>query len=156
MFNTTYPNAGFTPEGEGYSLDMLSTTYAPVYYGFNCRPRQIKYRPIEESCLKILSGKASLSVAKAFYEKLKPIYDKTCQQIEKLKQDAQVVEDKRNACKDYATRQLLIKERNRIENRIYGELESKKDTLGHYVEKIGELIKTHDHPLTENPPSVTL
>jgi antirestriction protein len=97
-----------------------------------------------------------MSVAKAFYEKLKPIYDKTCQQIDKLKQEAQVIENKRNSCKDYATRQLLIKERNRIENRIFGEYESKKDTLGHYVEKIGELIKTHDHPLTENPPSATL
>jgi len=149
MFNTTYPNAGFKPEGEGYSLAMLSTTYAPVYYGFNCRPRQIKYRPIEESCKTILSGKTSLSVAKQFFEKLKPIYDDTCKKIEKLKQDAQVVEDKRNACQDYTTRQLLVKERNRIENKIYGELGYKKDTLEHYVEKIGELIKAHDSPLTE-------
>jgi len=150
MFNTTYPNAGFVPEGEGISLSMLSTTYAPVYYRYNVRPRQINYRPIEESCKKILSGRASLSVAKQFFDKLKPIYDETCKKIEKLKQDAQVIEDKSNACKDYATRQLLIKERNRIENRIYGELDSKKDTLGHYVEKIGELIKAHDNPLTKN------
>lgn len=156
MINTTYPNAGFTPEGEGYSLALLSTTYAPVYYGYNCKPRQIRYRPIEKSCETILEGKTSLSVAKAFYEKLKPIYEKTNAQVDKLKEEAKVLEDKCSNCKDYATRQLLIKERNRIENKIFGELGEKKDTLQHFVEKIGELIKAHDHPLTETPPSAIL
>lgn len=154
--NTTYPSAGFTKEGEGYSLDMLSTTWSPVYYGFNCRPRQIKYRPIEKSCENIMSGKTSLSVAKAYYAKLFSILKKANEKTEQLKAEENYIKDKLLDTRDYTSRQLLKKEQNRIENKIWGDLDDKVTSLTHFVEKIGDLIKLHDTPLTNDNQSGNL
>jgi hypothetical protein len=154
--NTTYPSAGFTKEGEGYSLDMLSTTWSPVYYGFNCRPRQIKYRPIEKSCENILSGKTSMSVAKAYYAKLFSILKKANETTAQLKAEANYIQEKINKTNDTTTRQLLKKERNRIENKIWGDLDDKVRSLKHFAENINNLIKLHDTPLTNDNQSGNL
>jgi hypothetical protein len=56
----------FKPEGEGYPLKSLETSYTPVYYGFNCTPRQVKYYKMEKGVETILKGYCSRSVAEAY------------------------------------------------------------------------------------------
>jgi len=108
----------FKNEGEGYPLKSLDTSYSPVYYGFNCRPRQVKYYKMERGVETILKGYCSRSVAEAY---LTIIEAKWKQADDKYHEYDGQIEDLQKQCleTDYSIRKHIRKTINQIANRQY-------------------------------------
>lgn len=107
----------FQPEGEGYDLSMLPAGYTPVYYGFNCRPRQVRYYKVEESCHDILAGRASRSTTEKFLAKVRDNLAKAEALSLELQAKSAAAEEVRRNGKDSLTRRLAMKERDRVDGR---------------------------------------
>jgi hypothetical protein len=133
--NTTTTTAKFAEEGKGFSLSSLPTGYTAVYYGFNCRPRQVKYYKVEKSCKDILAGSASRSTASAWLAKVKALHAKALARKEELEEaigraDKQVREGGSRDAREYAR-----KERNRLEN-AWGNHEYKVSSFADCIAKV--------------------
>lgn len=117
MNNENTTTTKFRKEGEGYDLSMLPAGYTPVYYGFNCRPRQVRYYKVEESCKDILEGRASRSTTEKFLAKVRDNLAKAEALSLDLQAKSVAAEEVRINGKDSLTRQLARKERDRIDGR---------------------------------------
>jgi hypothetical protein len=108
----------FRNEGEGYPLKSLDTSYTPVYYGFNCTPRQVKYYRMEKGVEMILKGYCSRSVAEAY---LAIIEAKWKQADDKYHEYETKIEELNNESKGLAhsIRKHYRKSINQIANRQY-------------------------------------
>jgi hypothetical protein len=132
--NTT-TTAKFAEEGKGFSLSSLPTGYTAVYYGFNCRPRQVRYYKVEKSCEDILAGYASRSTASAWLAKVKALHAKAVARKEELdaaiaRADKQMREGGSRDAREYAR-----KERNRLEN-AWGNHEYKVSAFADCIAKV--------------------
>ena len=112
----------FRPEGSGYTLSMLDTAYSPVHYGFNCRPRQVKYYKVIKSVEDVLEGKTSKSVAIAFFEKVKKSYEKHQGTLQKYKDEIESLKAKENdPAREYYSRRYFRDEIKKVENKLYSD-----------------------------------
>lgn len=131
---TTNPAPKFREEGKGYDLSMLDAGYTPVYYGFNCRPRQVRYYKVEKSVETVLGGYCSRSVAEAFLAKVKKGHEKAVARSTELSEKADLADEAfRNTSghsRDYAR-----KERNRLQTAHYNH-SFKVEALADCVKKL--------------------
>lgn len=131
--NTTAPK--FREEGKGYTLSMLDAGYTPVYYGFNCRPRQVRYYKVEKSVETVLGGHCSRSVAEAFLAKVKKGYDKAMARHADLDAQASRAENAFRTAPSSDARNYARKERNRLATAHYNH-SFKVDALADCVKKL--------------------
>lgn len=109
----------FAEEGRGRSLALLSDSASPVYYGFNCTPRQVRYYKVEKSVEEILKGGYTRTDVEKFLEKVKEKMSNAESKFAEYKTKAKEIETKRESCSDYSVRQVLRKEQNKIETKAY-------------------------------------
>lgn len=109
----------FAEEGKGRSLALLSDSASPVYYGFNCTPRQVRYYKVEKSVEEILKGGYTRTDVEKFLEKVKEKMSNAESKFAEYKTKAKEIETKRESCSDYSVRQVLRKEQNKIETKAY-------------------------------------
>lgn len=111
----------FADESAGVFADAstLDTSASPVYYGFNCTPRQVRYYKVERSVEQILKGGFTRSSVVKFLEKVKEKMSNAESKFAEYKTKAKEIETKREACTDYAVRQVLRKEQNKLETKAY-------------------------------------
>lgn len=115
--NNTKPK--FADESTGLdALKYLDCTPAPVYYGFNCTPRQIRYYGIDKSVESIQQGRYTRSSVEKYLEKVKQNMCKAEQKYAEYEDKVKALNDKINACTESQTRHLLRKEAGRIETRM--------------------------------------
>ena len=131
----TTTTAKFAEEGKGFSLSSLPTGYTAVYYGFNCRPRQVRYYKVEKSCEDILAGYASRSTATAWLAKVRDLHAKAMARQQELDEkiaraDKQMRESGSRDAREYAR-----KERNRLEN-AWGNHRYKLSAFANSIEKV--------------------
>jgi len=91
---TENTNQKFATTGGGYNPKLLSCTYTPVYYGFNCSPRQVRYYKVEKSVEEVIKGGyyrddvvEFLNKVNQSYEKAKATQDKYNLEIAKLENE---------------------------------------------------------------------
>jgi hypothetical protein len=91
---TENTNQKFATNGGGYNPKLLSCTYTPVYYGFNCSPRQVRYYKVEQSVEEVIKGGyyrddvvEFLNKVNQSYEKAKATQDKYNLEIAKLENE---------------------------------------------------------------------
>lgn len=114
---TTKPK--FRNEGEGLPASSLDTGYTPVYYGFNCRPRQVRYYKVEKSVELILDGSVSRSNTEAFLAKVKVKQEKAIARLLELDEKTTRADNAfRNGTSSDA-RKYAVKERNRLATAHY-------------------------------------
>lgn len=114
----TASNPKFRKEGEGYDLNMLDCTYTPVYYGFNCRPRQVKYHKVERSVEDVLKGSVSRPNALTFRVKIQVNLEKAqAKQEDYKKQLAKIEKDMEGL--SYSAKQHLRKAYHALDTRAY-------------------------------------
>lgn len=113
------PKPKFATHGRSF-LSLLSAAVTPTYYGFNCRPRQIKYRAVEKSVEDIKQGKyiredaeALLVMIKANLAKAETKADEYHAKIEHF--DKKIAD----VSIDSEARRMFRKERNKVETRMY-------------------------------------
>ena len=132
------PVTKFAEEGKGRSLALLSDSASPVYYGFNCTPRQVRYYKVEKSVEEILKGGYTRTDVEKFLAKVK---EKMCKAETKYAEYEAKLEElrkKRQTCSDYETRQILRKEENKLENRMSN---YEYDTVGKYQKAVQALTQ---------------
>lgn len=128
----------FAKEGEGRNISLLNATATPVYYGFNCRPRQVRYYKVEESVEQILKGGYARKDVEQFLEQVKKNYEKSSDTLAGYKEDLESVNRKIEGTNDYLARTLLRKEGNRIETKMFN---YKYDKTDRYEAAIAKLTK---------------
>lgn len=136
---TTPATKSFRKEGEGFDLSMLPTGHTPVYYGFNCRPRQVKYYKVEKAAENILDGYASRSVAVAWVAKVKEKLAATEAKIAELNAKAELYDVLRSSGSDFATRDLAHKARNKTYNQV-SNLEHRASDFKTCIEKVEAML----------------
>lgn len=130
------PVTKFAEEGKGRSLALLSDSASPVYYGFNCTPRQVRYYKVEKSVEEILKGGYTRTDVEKFLAKVK---EKMCKAETKYAEYEAKLEElrkKRQTCSDYGTRQILRKEENKLETRM---MNYEYDTVSKYQRAVNAL-----------------
>jgi uncharacterized coiled-coil DUF342 family protein len=134
----------FRPEGSGYTLSMLDASYSPVYYGFNCRPRQVKYHKVMKSVEDVLEGKTSKSVALAFFDKVKKMQEKHNATLQKYKDEIESLNAKSNEeGREYYSRKYFRDEIEKIENKLYSDNNyCKERDLVKAIKDLGEYINS--------------
>lgn len=113
------PVTKFAEEGKGRSLALLSDSASPVYYGFNCTPRQVRYYKVEKSVEEILKGGYTRTDVEKFLDKVKEKMSKAENKFAEYEAKAKEIQTKREACTDYTVRQVLRKEQNKMETKAY-------------------------------------
>lgn len=116
--NTEENKPKFATHGRSF-LSLLSAAVTPTYYGFNCRPRQIKYRAVEKSVEAIKSGKHIREDAVALLEQVKANLVKAQAKMDEYKSKIEHFDKKVQDCTDYDARNMFQKERNKVETRMY-------------------------------------
>lgn len=111
----------FADETAGVFADAstLDTSASPVYYGFNCTPRQVRYYKVEKSVEQILKGGFTRSSVVKFLDKIKEKMSQSENKFAEYETKVKELETKRTACLDSSVRKLLRKEQTKIENRMY-------------------------------------
>lgn len=111
----------FADETAGVFADAstLDTSASPVYYGFNCTPRQVRYYKVEKSVEQILKGGFTRSSVVKFLDKVKEKMSKAENKFAEYEAKAKEIQTKREACTDYTVRQVLRKEQNKMETKAY-------------------------------------
>ena len=113
------PVTKFAEEGKGRSLALLSDSASPVYYGFNCTPRQVRYYKVEKSVEEILKGGYTRTDVVQFLEKVKKKLTKAQDKFAEYETKYEEAKSKMETCTDYSARQLFRKERDRLETKAY-------------------------------------
>jgi hypothetical protein len=134
----------FRPEGSGYTLSMLDASYSPVYYGFNCRPRQVKYHKVMKSVEDVLEGKTSKSVALAFFDKVKKMQEKHNATLKKYEDEIEELKVKeQDQTREYYSRKYFREEINKIESKLYSDNNTcKQSDLVKAIKQLGEYINS--------------
>lgn len=137
-------NEKFRPEGSGYTLSMLDASYSPVYYGFNCRPRQVKYYRVIKSVEDVMKGMTSKSVALAFFEKIKKMQEKHNANLQKYKDEIEGLKVKeQDQTREYYSRKYFREEIKKIENKLYSDNNyCKERDLVKAIKELGEYINS--------------
>lgn len=130
----------FADESAGVFADAstLDTSASPVYYGFNCRPRQVRYYKVERSVEQILKGGYTRSSVVKFLDKIKEKMSKAENKFAEYEDKAKEIQTKREACTDYAVRQVLRKEQNKMETKAYN---YEYEVVGLYQRAVQNLTK---------------
>lgn len=128
----------FADEATGRDACNLDCTISPVYYGFNCYPRQVKYYRLDKSVESVLNGGFTRSSVEKYLGKIKEKMSKS--ELKHAEYDAKVkaLRVKQDACTDYQTRQILRKEGAKVETRMYN---YEYETLGKYRNAVEKLTK---------------
>ena len=114
----TASNPKFRKEGEGYDLNMLDCTYTPVYYGFKCRPRQVKYYKVERSVEDVLKGNVSRPNVLTFRVKIQVNLEKAQAKQEDYKTQLAKIEKDMEGL-SYSAKQHLRKAYHALDTRAY-------------------------------------
>jgi hypothetical protein len=130
----------FADESAGVFADAstLDTSASPVYYGFNCTPRQVRYYKVEKSVEQILKGGYTRSSVVKFLDKVKEKMCKAENKFAEYETKAKEIQTKREACTDYAVRQVLRKEQNKMETKAYN---YENDVVSLYQRAVENLTK---------------
>ena len=128
----------FAEEGKGRSPIILSDSASPVYYGFNCTPRQVRYYKVSKSVEEILEGGFTRKDVEQFLSKVKEKMCKAENKFAEYETKLKELREKRMACTDYQTREILRKEEGKVETRMYN---YEYDTLGKYQKAVEALTK---------------
>lgn len=130
----------FADESAGAFADAstLDTSASPVYYGFNCTPRQVRYYKVERSVEQILKGGFTRSSVVKFLDKVKEKMGKAETKFAEYEAKAKEIQAKREACTDYAVRQVLRKEQNKMETKAYN---YENDVVSLYQRAVENLTK---------------
>ncbi len=113
------PVIKFAEEGKGRDISYLSDSASPVYYGFNCTPRQVRYYKVSKSVEEILKGGFTRKDVEQFTAKVKEKMSKSENKFAEYEDKVKEIQTKREACTDYAIRQVLRKEQNKMETKAY-------------------------------------
>lgn len=134
----------FRPEGQGYTMTMLDISYSPVYYGFNCRPKQVKYYKVIKSVEDVLDGKTSKSVALSFVDKVKKSYEKHQATLQKYKDEIASLTAKENdPAREYYSRKYFRDEIRKVENKLYSDNHyCKERDLSKAIKELEEYINS--------------
>jgi hypothetical protein len=135
----------FRPEGSGYELSMLDASYSPVYYGFNCRPRQVKYYKVENSVKDVLNGSVSKSVSIKFLEKVEKAFDKHSELMNGFQSSMNGLEELIKSCssEEYYRKVHLREKLKKVEKKFWSDNhQGKQDCLKHCIEKLKEYINS--------------
>jgi DNA-binding transcriptional MerR regulator len=111
----------FADESAGMFADAstLDTSVSPVYYGFNCTPRQVRYYKVEKSVESIMKGGYTRSSVVKFVDKIKEKNENCNVTLAGYKEELNSVEASFCSAKDSLTRNLLRKKRNQLDTKIY-------------------------------------
>lgn len=112
------PKPKFATHGRSF-LTLLSAAVTPTYYGFNCRPRQIKYRAVEKSVEEIKQGKYIREDAEALLVMVKANLAKAEAKRDEYRANIEHLEKKIAECTDSEARRMFRKERDKVETRMY-------------------------------------
>ena len=138
--NTT---SKIAPDGQGRLITFLSPAYTPVYYNFNCRPRQVKYYKVEQATKQILEGGYDRKGITKFLEKVTNGYLKAKATCDGYKSEMQSIDVAISTNESYSSRQYLRKERNAIETK-YCNLGYKVDNLKACIDKLQGLLASEN------------
>jgi len=111
----------FADESAGVFADAstLDTSASPVYYGFNCTPRQVRYYKVEKSVESIMKGGFTRSSVVKFLDKIKEKMSKTENKFAEYETAYKTAQSKMETCTDSSARKLFRKERDRLETKAY-------------------------------------
>lgn len=126
----------FAEEGKGRSACILSDSAAPVYYGFNCTPRQVRYYKVEKSVEMILEGGFTRKDIEQFLEKVKQKLVKAESKFAEYEAKYNGIRESILKCEYFQIRETLRKEANRVETRMYN---YEYETLGKYQKAVKAL-----------------
>lgn len=128
----------FAEEGKGRSIALLSDSASPVYYGFNCTPRQVRYYKIEKSVEEILNGGFTKNDIISFLTKVLNKLDKAKAKLAEYKAKMNGLNESVMKCESYQIRQTLRKEANKVETRM---LNYEYDTVQKYQKAVDDIEK---------------
>ena len=130
----------FADESAGAFADAstLDTSASPVYYGFNCTPRQVRYYKVERSVEQILKGGYTRSSVVKFLDKVKEKMSKAENKFAEYETKYKEAQSKMETCTDYSARKLFRKERDRLETKAYN---YENEVVGLYQRAVENLTK---------------
>lgn len=140
------PAFRFREEGQGYTLAMLPITYSPVYYGFNCRPRQVKYYKVERSVEEIENGHVSRSNTVLFLAKLKSGYEKALAKLGEYEAESKRCDERRQNSSHSELREMYLKKRNAADTRAYN--------YSFKVRSLEDCVRRVEKLLADNPEKI--
>jgi len=120
----------------GRDATYLDSTPSPVYYGFNCTPRQVKYYRLDKSVELILTGGFTRKSVEAFLEKLKANQAKAVKTAEGHDQKIVMLKAEKANANSSMARELFRKKIGLIETRKYN---YEYDVLGKYERAVNAL-----------------
>lgn len=128
----------FAEEGKGRSIALLSDSASPVYYGFNCTPRQVRYYKIEKSVEEILKGGYTKNDIISFLTKVKSKLEKAKAKHAEYQAKLNGIRDSVLKCEYYQIRETLRKEANKVETRMFN---YEYDTVQKYQKAVDDIEK---------------
>jgi len=120
----------------GRDAGLLDSTPQPVYYGFNCTPRQVKYYRLSKSVETILAGGFTRKSVEAFLEKVKANQAKAVKTAEGHSQKIEMLQAEKAKANSSMARELFRKKIGQIETRKYN---YEYDVLGKYERAVNAL-----------------
>jgi hypothetical protein len=120
----------------GKDAGYLDTTPQPVYYGFNCTPRQVRYYRLEKSVESILAGGYTRQSVEAFLEKVKANQAKAVKTAEGHDQKMATLQAEKANAVGHIARELFRKKIGQVETRKYN---YKYDVLDKYERAVNAL-----------------
>lgn len=120
----------------GRDAGYLDTTPQPVYYGFNCTPRQVKYYRLDKSVEAILAGGYTRKSVEAFLEKVKANQAKAVKTAEGHDQKIAMLQAEKAKAVGHMARELFRKKIGQIETRKYN---YEYDVLGKYERAVNAI-----------------
>jgi hypothetical protein len=121
---------------DGRDAGHLETTPAPVYYGFNCRPRQVRYYRLDKSVEEILKGGFTRQSVEAFLEKVKANHAKALKVAEGHDAKIELLKAEKSNAGSSIARELIRKKIGQIETRKYN---YEYDVLGKYERAVNAI-----------------
>ena len=116
--NNPVPVIKFAEEGSGRSISLLSDSASAVYYGFNCRPRQVRYYKVEKSVEEILKGGYTRKDVESFLTKVKSKLEKSKAKVSEYKAKIAGLELSISECDYHQIRDAFRKQKNQVETRM--------------------------------------
>ena len=129
------------PEGQGRSIRFLSPAYTPVYYGFNCRPRQVKYYKVEDSTERVLEGGYDRQGITDFIGKVNNGYLKSRSTCDGYRLEIQSLDCAIRDSQSQLVRDSLRKQRNALETKFLN-LNYKVNALKDCIDKMTALLNS--------------
>ena len=122
----------------GFDATTLECTPSPVYYGFNCSPRQVKYYRLDKAVESILAGGFTKKSVQAYLEKVKTKMQKSVATSEGYDKKIEELRNEMAKCGSSQLRNLVRKRIGQVETRAYN---YEYDTLDRYERAVEKLTK---------------